>query len=60
MASSFLKAVTPRFAREIFFFIPRAQRINCNNAEYPDQYGHYREAKFTMTKHHWWWKVVCT
>jgi len=34
-----------------------AQRINCNNAEYPDQYGHYREAKFTMTKHHWWWKA---
>eukprot|EP00118_Oscarella_pearsei_P016110 m.151087 g.151087 ORF g.151087 m.151087 type:complete len:492 (+) comp38568_c0_seq2:50-1525(+) len=29
----------------------------CNNAENPDQYGHYREAKFTMTKHHWWWKI---
>lgn len=29
----------------------------CNNAKYPDLYGHYREAKFTQTKHHWWWKV---
>ncbi|XP_064551278.1 alpha-1,6-mannosyl-glycoprotein 2-beta-N-acetylglucosaminyltransferase isoform X2 [Drosophila montana] len=29
---------------------------NCNNALYPDLYGHYREAKFTQTKHHWWWK----
>ncbi|KRG02374.1 alpha-1,6-mannosyl-glycoprotein 2-beta-N-acetylglucosaminyltransferase isoform X2 [Drosophila mojavensis] len=30
---------------------------NCNNALYPDLYGHYREAKFTQTKHHWWWKA---
>ncbi|XP_055304055.1 alpha-1,6-mannosyl-glycoprotein 2-beta-N-acetylglucosaminyltransferase isoform X2 [Sitodiplosis mosellana] len=29
----------------------------CNNALYPDLYGHYREAKFTQTKHHWWWKA---
>lgn len=29
----------------------------CNNAPYPDLYGHYREAKFTQTKHHWWWKA---
>ncbi|CAH1103066.1 unnamed protein product [Psylliodes chrysocephalus] len=29
----------------------------CNNALYPDVYGHYREAKFTQTKHHWWWKA---
>ncbi|KAF5278706.1 hypothetical protein FQA39_LY18366 [Lamprigera yunnana] len=29
----------------------------CNNALYPDLYGHYREAKFTQTKHHWWWKT---
>jgi len=20
-------------------------------------YGHYREAAFTQTKHHWWWKA---
>lgn len=24
---------------------------------HPDLYGHYREAKFTQTKHHWWWKA---
>lgn len=30
---------------------------NCINAEHPDLYGHYREAKFTQTKHHWWWKA---
>ncbi|CAH0388414.1 unnamed protein product [Bemisia tabaci] len=29
----------------------------CNNALHPDVYGHYREAKFTQTKHHWWWKA---
>ena len=29
----------------------------CVNAEWPDKYGHYREAKYTQTKHHWWWKV---
>ncbi|XP_065071503.1 alpha-1,6-mannosyl-glycoprotein 2-beta-N-acetylglucosaminyltransferase-like [Rhopilema esculentum] len=34
-----------------------ARAKKCNNAEYPDKYGHYREAKFTMTKHHWWWKA---
>jgi hypothetical protein len=27
------------------------------NADWPDLYGHYREAKFTQTKHHWWWKA---
>ncbi|XP_074643564.1 alpha-1,6-mannosyl-glycoprotein 2-beta-N-acetylglucosaminyltransferase-like [Tubulanus polymorphus] len=29
----------------------------CNNAGYPDRYGHYREAKYTQTKHHWFWKM---
>ncbi|XP_026467963.1 alpha-1,6-mannosyl-glycoprotein 2-beta-N-acetylglucosaminyltransferase isoform X2 [Ctenocephalides felis] len=29
----------------------------CNNALHPDSYGHYREAKFCQTKHHWWWKA---
>ncbi|XP_055373788.1 alpha-1,6-mannosyl-glycoprotein 2-beta-N-acetylglucosaminyltransferase isoform X3 [Condylostylus longicornis] len=29
----------------------------CNNAQHPDLYGHYREAAFTQTKHHWWWKA---
>ncbi|XP_023233550.1 alpha-1,6-mannosyl-glycoprotein 2-beta-N-acetylglucosaminyltransferase-like [Centruroides sculpturatus] len=35
----------------------KALKKNCNNAKYPDLYGHYREAKFTQTKHHWWWKM---
>eukprot|EP01137_Pigoraptor_chileana_P012318 Opistho-2@64589 len=34
-----------------------ARQAQCNNAEYPDMYGHYREAPFAMTKHHWWWKA---
>ncbi|KAJ3639533.1 hypothetical protein Zmor_002888 [Zophobas morio] len=39
--------------------IKREQALikKCNNALYPDLYGHYREAKFTQTKHHWWWKA---
>ncbi len=35
----------------------RAQKLNCTNADHPDSYGHYREAKITAIKHHWWWKV---
>jgi len=35
----------------------QAQRLKCLNADWPDLYGHYREAKFTQTKHHWWWKA---
>lgn len=35
----------------------RAIIRKCNNALFPDVYGHYREAKFTQTKHHWWWKL---
>ena len=27
------------------------------NAEWPDLYGHYREARYSQTKHHWWWKT---
>jgi hypothetical protein len=40
-----------------FYFLCRAQRLQCLNADWPDLYGHYREAKFTQTKHHWWWKA---
>ncbi|XP_037955797.1 alpha-1,6-mannosyl-glycoprotein 2-beta-N-acetylglucosaminyltransferase isoform X3 [Teleopsis dalmanni] len=29
----------------------------CKNALSPDLYGHYREAKLTQIKHHWWWKA---
>ncbi|XP_075221975.1 alpha-1,6-mannosyl-glycoprotein 2-beta-N-acetylglucosaminyltransferase isoform X2 [Lycorma delicatula] len=35
----------------------QAVQRKCNNALHPDLYGHYREAKFTQTKHHWWWKA---
>ncbi|CAF89452.1 unnamed protein product, partial [Tetraodon nigroviridis] len=30
-----------------------ALKLGCINAEYPDAFGHYREAKFSQTKHHW-------
>ncbi|CAG9577470.1 unnamed protein product [Danaus chrysippus] len=32
-------------------------KLKCNNALHPDLHGHYREAKYTQTKHHWWWKA---
>lgn len=38
-------------------FVSRAIIRKCTNANYPDLYGHYREASFTQTKHHWWWKA---
>ncbi|XP_063242621.1 alpha-1,6-mannosyl-glycoprotein 2-beta-N-acetylglucosaminyltransferase-like [Bacillus rossius redtenbacheri] len=34
-----------------------AIQSQCVNAMHPDSYGHYREAKFTQIKHHWWWKA---
>ncbi|XP_049884192.1 alpha-1,6-mannosyl-glycoprotein 2-beta-N-acetylglucosaminyltransferase-like isoform X2 [Pectinophora gossypiella] len=37
--------------------IDYAKIIKCNNALHPDVHGHYREAKYTQTKHHWWWKA---
>jgi len=36
---------------------PEALRLNCNNAQFPDKYGHYREAKYVQLKHHWMWKL---
>ncbi|XP_043267477.1 alpha-1,6-mannosyl-glycoprotein 2-beta-N-acetylglucosaminyltransferase isoform X2 [Venturia canescens] len=35
----------------------QAANLKCINAQHPDLYGHYREAKFTQPKHHWWWKA---
>jgi len=32
-------------------------KIGCQNKDYPDKYGHYREAKYCQTKNHWFWKV---
>lgn len=34
-----------------------AMKLDCNNAASPDRYGHYREAKYCQTKHHWLWKL---
>ena len=34
-----------------------ATRLKCLNAKYPDKFGHYREARVTQMKHHWWWKA---
>ncbi|RWS09928.1 alpha-1:6-mannosyl-glycoprotein 2-beta-N-acetylglucosaminyltransferase-like protein [Dinothrombium tinctorium] len=34
-----------------------AKEINCTNADHPDTYGHFREAKFAQMKHHWFWKI---
>lgn len=33
-----------------------AESSKCLNAKFPDTYGHYREAAYTQTKHHWFWK----
>ncbi|ESN92151.1 hypothetical protein HELRODRAFT_89958, partial [Helobdella robusta] len=35
----------------------KAESLNCLNKDTPDKYGHYREAKYTQTKHHWFWKL---
>ncbi|XP_074602354.1 alpha-1,6-mannosyl-glycoprotein 2-beta-N-acetylglucosaminyltransferase [Brevipalpus obovatus] len=35
----------------------KALEIKCNNANHSDSYGHYREAIYTQTKHHWFWKM---
>ncbi|XP_013163389.1 PREDICTED: uncharacterized protein LOC106114661 isoform X1 [Papilio xuthus] len=37
--------------------LEQAIKLKCNNAHHPDLHGHYREAKYTQTKHHWWWKA---
>lgn len=41
-------------------FFRSARKDGCNNAEWPDSYGHYREWKFTQTKHHYAWKLAYT
>jgi alpha-1,6-mannosyl-glycoprotein beta-1,2-N-acetylglucosaminyltransferase len=35
----------------------QAVDVKCQNANFPDLYGHYREAEYTQMKHHWWWKL---
>ena len=34
-----------------------ALKRKCNNAKFPDPYGHYREAPHAQLKHHWLWKL---
>ena len=34
-----------------------AEKRGCANAKWPDQYGHYRDAKLSQMKHHFWWKA---
>ncbi|RWS21501.1 alpha-1:6-mannosyl-glycoprotein 2-beta-N-acetylglucosaminyltransferase-like isoform X2 [Leptotrombidium deliense] len=34
-----------------------AMRMKCNNAEFPDKFGHYRESRFVQIRHHWFWKI---
>lgn len=34
-----------------------AESKRCLNYKHPDLYGHFREAKYTQMKHHWWWKL---
>lgn len=31
-----------------------AIRMNRTNSRFADSYGHFREARFTQIKHHWW------
>ena len=37
--------------------LSRYPGTNCSNSRWPDIHGHYREAKYSQTKHHWWWKL---
>ncbi|CAG0919988.1 unnamed protein product [Notodromas monacha] len=34
-----------------------AEKLGCRNAQWPDKYGHYRQADLSQIKHHWWWKA---
>lgn len=33
--------------------LAEAKAQGCNNALFPDHYGHYREANYVQLKHHW-------
>jgi len=35
-----------------------AQSSDCQNSQYPDLNGHYRDVKYTQIKHHFWWKLT--
>lgn len=46
-----------RDPRDCSWNVNRLHGLTCLNREWPDIYGHYREASFTQIKHHWWWKI---
>ncbi|CAL4146366.1 unnamed protein product, partial [Meganyctiphanes norvegica] len=46
-----------RDPRDCRWDIHRDRNLQCLNREWPDSYGHFREAAFTQIKHHWWWKI---
>uniref|UniRef100_A0A1B6MJU3 Alpha-1,6-mannosyl-glycoprotein 2-beta-N-acetylglucosaminyltransferase n=1 Tax=Graphocephala atropunctata TaxID=36148 RepID=A0A1B6MJU3_9HEMI len=37
--------------------VDKARQQECEGAQTPDQYGHYRQGEVTQLKHHWWWKI---
>ncbi|XP_046658270.1 alpha-1,6-mannosyl-glycoprotein 2-beta-N-acetylglucosaminyltransferase-like [Homalodisca vitripennis] len=37
--------------------VEKAKQLDCQGAQNPDQYGHYRQGEVTQIKHHWWWKI---
>ena len=37
--------------------IRNAVKKKCNNALFPDRYGHYREVKYVQSKHRWLWQL---
>ena len=37
--------------------VDEAKKMRCTNANWPDWQGHYRQAKYSQIKHHWWWKA---
>uniref|UniRef100_A0A6A7FY52 Alpha-1,6-mannosyl-glycoprotein 2-beta-N-acetylglucosaminyltransferase n=1 Tax=Hirondellea gigas TaxID=1518452 RepID=A0A6A7FY52_9CRUS len=50
--------IDPRDCSRNYNKIARGNRVGvCLNEDWPDQYGHYREAHLTQLKHHWWWKL---
>ncbi|XP_046658260.1 alpha-1,6-mannosyl-glycoprotein 2-beta-N-acetylglucosaminyltransferase-like isoform X2 [Homalodisca vitripennis] len=37
--------------------VQKAKQLDCQGAQTPDHYGHYRQGEVTQIKHHWWWKI---
>ena len=43
--------------KKYYFQFFRYPGTDCTNSKWPDMHGHYREPKYSQTKHHWWWKA---